>query len=84
MAADPLVAEMLKTIDGDRGEIADLCVALGNLRDYPVRSVRSAKRSWHGWTRPTSKPDCNIFQRTASMPSASCAALKIARRAGIH
>lgn len=35
MAADPLVAEILKIIDGDRGKIVDLCVALGNLRDYP-------------------------------------------------
>ena len=33
MEADPSAAEMLKTIDRDRGEIVDLCVALGNLRD---------------------------------------------------
>ncbi len=48
MAADPLVAQMLKTIDGDRGEIADLCVTFGNLRDYPgeEREVGEAVVAW--------------------------------------
>ncbi len=48
MAADPSAAEVLKTIDRDRGEVVDLCVALGNLRDYPgeEREVGEAVVAW--------------------------------------
>ncbi len=48
MAADACAAEILKTIDRDRGDVVDLCVALGNLRDYPgeEREVADAVVAW--------------------------------------
>ena len=48
MTTDPVAAEILETIDGDRDDVVALCLALGNMRDYPgeEREVAGAVVAW--------------------------------------
>ena len=67
MADDPSAAEILTAIDRDRGDVVDLCVALGNLRDYPgdEREVGEAVVAWldeagiQAWLQQISEDSAN-------------------------